>query len=128
MRTAIFTFAGTVEPGDLLMLSYRGSRGGRSTAKVFIADPPENGIQSARTEEAHRKDWATALTFDEMIAALAEAINNPSSEWSPGAGDFKATVKDNKILVMCSTLTDDVTFHFDGEGSGGITCGIDVLG
>jgi len=120
MRTAIFTFGGTATPGDLLMLSYSAARGGRSTVKVVIGAPAGG--------DRNEKGWKMVTTIEEVVPAFVAEINGASSEWSPGYGDFKASGKGDRLMVMCSTLMDDVKFSYDVEGARTETCEIDVLG
>lgn len=132
MRTVMFHFAGEPAPGDLIMLSYSHPvRGGRSTAKYtakggsgydeIVYDESVPPVASVR-HVSHAPDDLNAI-----VAALATEIMGVQSEWSPGAGDFKASAKGARLVVMCSDLLSDVEFSFAVEGKGTVTCEVEVI-
>lgn len=130
MRTAIFTFAGEPVERDLLLLSCRSARGGQSTVKCVIVDASREKFADPEfiPFTAIRRNFAPARDLKHAVEVLAAEINGGSSEWSPGAGDFRAVPNGLRLTVMASTLMNDVSFHFDQEGSGEVTCDIEVIG
>lgn len=119
MKTVEFRFSGAPSAGDLIMLSYSGSRGGRSTAKYRVK------------LEADQHGQAVVLDdLKSVVDHLATVINGngPDSEWCPGTGDFKAVARGTTLMVMFSELVSDITFHADIEGSQTMVIEIEVFG
>lgn len=97
MKTLVVELEGTPTPGALVILSYSGTRGGRSDAKHRV------GANDTRAT---------------VLAGLAAAINSEKSEWCPGSGDFKATARGETLYVQCSDRVSGVIFRGEiGDGS-----------
>ena len=129
MRTVICTFDGETTPGDLLILYYRGARGGASAAKCFIPELGDDGKVAPGTtsEKWFLRGFAQAKDLEDVVSVLARDINGMATEWSPGAQDFKAVAKGKRLMLMSSSNIDDATFHFSVDGVGTETCEIEVL-
>lgn len=156
MRTVIFTFTGTATPGDLIMLNYRGPRGGRSTIKYVVkkadsgpkdlavvqklialatnnpndAEAKAATLKAKEMMDAHDPSTPGTTVVDtlsDVVKGLADNITQSQSEWSPGSGDFKATARGDALFVMVGDLLDDVVFSADVEGAGTEQVSIEVL-
>lgn len=128
----MFTFTGTATPGDLVMLGYSAPRGGRSTAKYRVKDGTERDeiVYDAEKVASIKHTSVPADTMANVVSGLASCINGIGGEceWSPGTGDFRAIAKGETLMVMCSDLVSDLTFHADVDGKGTEKIAIEVLG
>lgn len=107
MKTVLCTFSGEPETDDLIMINARDPRGGRSTIKYKVKEGD---------------------TLSDILNAFAGIANSGSSEFCPGTGDFRTTVNDNDLCIMCSDAVQACKFDYDIEGSKGVFIAIKVLG
>lgn len=114
MKTLVVKGSGTVTEGDMVILSYRSPRGGRSDAKYLVRNP-----RQLMSEEALRagEPPPPLASIADIIAGLASTINSEKSEWCPGSGDFRATAKGDTLYVQCSDTVSNVSFGIEVTGA-----------
>jgi hypothetical protein len=125
MNTVIVTFAGKVTPGDLVMLGYRGSKGGQSCVKCAMVErrvetrdqgehlPPKQVIVEAGADHVDPA-IPRAASLPELADRLAGEIN-AGKEFMAGA--FAARTKDGKLIVHCTGMAVDANFFAEVEGA-----------
>jgi hypothetical protein len=115
MKTVIFRITDGAADGDLAVLSYTTPRGGQSNASYQVKGEQNSAYYDSTTGEAVKKT-TPADTPADIAAKLAEAINNPRSEWCPG--QFTARASGDMLVVSCSNDVSDVIFITQMQGSG----------
>lgn len=112
------TLAFDINPvaGDLLLLQYRSSRGGRTHVAHLVKGERKLPVRG-EDDEVIRLDILPPETGKDVALALADQINKT---WVREA--FTAKVNDKGTLIVhCNDAVSDVTFSHDIEGKGGST-------
>ena len=110
MKTVVVKMKGEPKEGDLIIIAYRGPRGGRTHAMHrvrYVGDPKE------------------ALQLETLADVTSSLVREITKTWMQDC--FEARVKDggSTLVIQCQDMVSNVVFESQIEGSDAVKITID---